>query len=132
MQKLVHILFVGMFSLLLAGGSAGLTLHKMACSSSGKISFSLDRDFCCSWDWGGQPENSISPVCCDFDEILFQLSSYDVGGKDAPSISVGIPTVMIHVPAPAVANELAPRAISDRAPPLPHNRRLARLCTFLI
>ncbi len=132
MQKLLHIVFVGLLSLLLAGGSAGLTLHKMACSSSGKISFSLDRDFCCSWDLGGQPENSFAPVCCDFDELLFQLSSYDAGGKDTPVISVGIPTAILQVPVPVVTDELAPRAIADRAPPLPHNRRLARLCTFLI
>lgn len=111
-------------------GSAGLSLHKMACLDSGKVAFSLEKDFCCAGDEDPSELPVFEAVCCEFDQLDFTVSDFDFNKSTSQAAAI-IPSVeMTYIPVFSVCTK-AP-LYEELIPPLPHSERLTLLCRFII
>lgn len=120
-----------MLAAIAAVGPVAPSVHKMACFDSGRVSYSLDLDFCCLEDANAEQGHSVLAVCCDFDQLSFFISDFDFQ-------RVTFPVFTLFSTPPAVVNFglvetgfILPMA-QLRAPPLPTLQRLAMLAVFII
>lgn len=130
MSRLTQISIAIFFVLTTLMGSVGLSLHKMACYQSGKITLTLDQFFCCAADSQELPANTVAAVCCDFDVLEFKVSAFEHFEYE-PIFAADIPESPIFTFALSGAQS-APLLYEKFIPPLPQNQRLALFGAYLI
>jgi hypothetical protein len=130
MKRILEIISVFFIALSLTLGAAGVSLHKMSCLESGKVSVSIEKLICCPDDFLPVTETTLSATCCEFDQSDFKIHSFESKLRVFQWIA---PLVVHHV------ITTPPSFISERnnnilfeVPPLPPAERLALLCSYLI
>jgi len=130
MKRILEIVSVFFIALSLTVGAAGISLHKMSCLESGKVSVSIEKLICCPDDFLPVTETTLSATCCEFDQSDFKIHTFEsklrVFQWVAPLVAAPVLTTL-------------PLSISERqfnflfeVPPLPPAERLALLCSYLI
>lgn len=130
MKRLLHIATALFLALATLVGSTGLSLHKMACLDSGRISFSLEQDFCCASENTHTDSQAIVPICCAFDQLAFGVSDFDFQ-KLAAKFLVQKPELQSAVLL-FVGECLTTFLFEQFVPPLSVGARLSLFCTYLI
>jgi len=130
MHSRLQIITAVLLSLATLFGSAGLSLHKMACLDSGKVAFSLEKDFCCVGDKEPSELPVYKAVCCDFDQLDFTVSDFDFKKSTSQTAAIipSVETTYIPVFSFYTKEPLYEKLI----PPLDTAQRLSLLCSFII
>lgn len=130
MQRRLQIIAAVFLSLATLFGSAGLSLYKMACLDSGKVAFSLEKDFCCVGDKESSEHPVIDAVCCDFDQFDFTVSDFDFKkSKNQPAAVI----TSVETPYFSVFSFQTKEPLYEKLiPPLETADRLSLLCSFII
>lgn len=130
MKKATQLSIAIFFVLTTLMGSVGLSLHKMACYQSGKITLTLDQFFCCAADGEELPSNAIAAQCCGFDVLEFKVSAFE-HFEQQPIVVADLPQTVLFAFAEIDAQS-TPLLYEKFIPPLPQNQRLALFGAFLI
>lgn len=130
MNRKFQIITAVMLSLATLLGSAGISLHKMACLDSGKVSFSLEKDLCCAGDKIPSDHPVYEAVCCAFDQVEFAVSHFDLKKTEVQIADFPLPVRTIHLPAFALQQQ--EQIYENLIPPLENAERLPLLCCFII
>jgi len=130
LRKILEITSLLFIAIVITISAAGISMHKMSCLESGKVSVSLEKVVCCPDDFLPFEQTSFVPTCCEFDLANFKVTSFESSARAfkwiaPPAVSLRIQsfdfTESINIPVDFLS-----------VPPLPVTERLALLCAYLI